>query len=258
MAQTCRTELGDFLRSRRQKLSPESVGLPGGRKRRTPGLRREEVAELAGIGMDWYGRLEQGRNVTPSAATVNSLAQALRLSPPEHAHLRALAQNTARPPLVRESVPEPLRRLVESLDQPAYIASRRWDLLLWNTAAAEIFATLCRRPQENRNVLLYMLTDPDARRLFEPEWAEEAQRMVARFRATSDLQAGDPAFCDLVERLRQGSPEFGAWWAAHDVRSEGFGLKRLNHPQRGRLCFEYTAFEYHHDPALVLLVYTLV
>src|SRR5438270_8426929 len=114
-------ELGDFLRSRREKLSPKALGLPPGRRRRTPGLRREEVADLAGIGVDWYIRLEQGRSVSPSVTTVDALARALRLSKVEHGHLRALTRNADRRVFVRESVPEPIKRMVESLNQPAYI-----------------------------------------------------------------------------------------------------------------------------------------
>src|ERR1700685_316225 len=113
MANPNRSELGDFLRSRRERLSPKAVGLPIGRRRRTAGLRREEVAELAGIGVDWYIRLEQGRSVTPSVTTVDALARALRLNKTEHIHLRTLARNSGRRPFVRETVPETLRRVVE-------------------------------------------------------------------------------------------------------------------------------------------------
>lgn len=129
MRDLVRSELGDFLRSRREKLTPQAAGLPDGRRRRTPGLRREEVAELAGIGTDWYVRLEQGRAVSPSITTVDALAQALRLSAVEHAHLRALARNADRPVFVRESVPEAIRRLIENLGQPAYVTGQRWDVL---------------------------------------------------------------------------------------------------------------------------------
>src|SRR5437899_12773960 len=118
------SELGDFLRSRRERLNPKAVGLPLGRRRRTPGLRREEVAELAGIGVDWYVRLEQGRSVSPSITTVDALARALRLSKVEHGHLRALTRNADRRQFSRESVPEAIRRLVECLNQPAYITGR--------------------------------------------------------------------------------------------------------------------------------------
>ncbi|MDP1752246.1 MAG: helix-turn-helix domain-containing protein, partial [Reyranella sp.] len=131
-----RSALGDFLRSRRERLGPKAVGLASGRRRRTPGLRREEVAELAGIGVDWYIRLEQGRSVNPSVTTVDALARALRLSKVEHAHLRALTRSGDRRAFARETVPEAIRRLVESLKQPAYVTGRRWDILVWNKAAA--------------------------------------------------------------------------------------------------------------------------
>jgi len=134
------SELGDFLRSRRQKLTPKVVGLPVGRRRRTPGLLREEVAELAGIGVDWYVRLEQGRSVSPSAATIDALARALRLTKAEHRHLTELTQNADRRPFVRETVPPAIRRAVEQLNLPAYVTGRRWDILAWNAAAEEIFA----------------------------------------------------------------------------------------------------------------------
>ncbi len=139
MSDTTRTGLGDFLRSRRARLTPEAVGLANGRRRRTPGLRREEVAELAGIGIDWYIRLEQGRTVNPSLTTINSLARALNLNKVEHAHLQALARNANRRAFSRESVPDAIRRLLDSLNQPAYVTGRRWDVLAWNAAAAEIF-----------------------------------------------------------------------------------------------------------------------
>src|SRR5260221_14708346 len=133
-------ELGDFLRSRRQKLTPKLMGIAPGRRRRTPGLRREEVAELAGIGVDWYVRLEQGRSVSPSVTTIDALARALRLTRAEHAHLRALARDADRRVFSSESVPDALRRLVEDLNQPRYISGRRWDVLAWNAAAEDIFA----------------------------------------------------------------------------------------------------------------------
>src|ERR1700761_7739750 len=135
-----RGELGDSLRARRGRLSPDAVGLGQRRRRRTPGLRREEVAELAGIGVDWYIRLEQGRSVSPSVTTIDALARALRLSKAEHAHLRALTQSAGRRAFVPEIVPGAIRRLIDALDQPAYVTGRRWDILAWNQAAADVFA----------------------------------------------------------------------------------------------------------------------
>jgi transcriptional regulator with XRE-family HTH domain len=255
MSDPRRSEFGDFLRSRRAKLNPKSVGLPDGRRRRAPGLRREEVAELAGIGVDWYIRLEQGRAVNPSVTTLDALARALRLSKVEHAHLRALALGANRRTFIRETVPAALQSLVESLNQPAYITGRRWDVLAWNQAAADIFA-FDRVAEEDRNILVYVLLKPEARRLFGSGWTEEAKRVVARFRATHDLWAGDPAFVELLTRLRSGSPEFAEWWEAHDVRGGAGGVKRLRHPKKGMLRFAHASFQANDDPDLKLIIYT--
>src|SRR5690349_4954258 len=176
------SELGDFLRSRRAKLSPKTVGLPTGRRRRTPGLRREEVAELAGIGVDWYVRLEQGRNVRPSAMTVDALARALRLSKAEHAHLRTLARANPAGAFMRESVPDTIQRIIKGVNHPAYVTGRRFDVLAWNRTADDIFA-FSRTPEPDRNTLLTMLTRPASRKLFGAGWHDEARRMVALFRA---------------------------------------------------------------------------
>ncbi|HTT99997.1 MAG TPA: helix-turn-helix transcriptional regulator [Rhizomicrobium sp.] len=248
-----RNELGDFLRSRRERLRPKPHGAKE-RRRRTPGLRREEVAELAGIGVDWYIRLEQGRSVSPSVATVDALARALRLSKAEHAHFRALTQKSRMPAFVRETVPDTLLRVVGQLNQPAYITGRRWDVLAWNDAADKIFA-FSRLAESDRNILLNALTNPRVRRMFGASWEDEARRMIAQFRATYDLWAGDPAFNDLLRRLREGSPEFAKWWAAHDIRGVKSGKKTLSHPKAGVLRFEYATFQSNDDPALKLAIY---
>ncbi len=247
-------ELGNFLRSRREKLTPQAVGLAAGRRRRTAGLRREEVAELAGIGVDWYIRIEQGRAVKPSSSTIDALARALRLSRTEHAHLKALVRDPARKPFVREQVPPRLRELVQSLNQPAYISGRRWDVLAWNAAADEIFG-FSQLADDERNTLVLMLCKPGVRRLFGAQWKELAQRMVAQFRATYDLWAGDPAFVDLIARLRRGSREFDGLWAAHDINALAAGEKLLEHPKKGRVRLRYATFQSNDDPALKLAIY---
>jgi transcriptional regulator with XRE-family HTH domain len=257
MPDPSRSALGDFLRTRRQKLSPKSVGLAAGRRRRTPGLRREEVAQLAGIGVDWYIRLEQGRSVSPSLTTVDALARALLLNKTEHAHLRALTRDGDRRRFMPETVPATVSRLIGSLNLPAYVTGRRWDILAWNRAAEKIFA-FSRLAVPDRNILVCMLTDPETRRLFGATWADEARRMVAQFRATHDLWAGDPAFVDLIERLQRGSREFDGWWRAHDIGGVAAGRKQLSHPKLGRLQFEYVTFQSNDDPALKLVLYTPV
>jgi transcriptional regulator with XRE-family HTH domain len=255
MSETVRSELGDFLRSRRQKLSPEDVGLANGRRRRTVGLRREEVADLAGIGVDWYIRLEQGRSVNPSSTTIDALAGALRLSKVEHAHLKALTRSGDRRAFKPEIVPVSLRLTIDAMKQPAYITGRRWDLLAWNAAANDIFA-FDMLAEDERNVLLNVLTRKAARKLFGSDWAQIAKTMVAQFRTTHDLWADDPAFRDLLQRLKQKCPEFSTWWKVHDIRGTAAGVKRLHHPKRGFLRFEHASFQSSDDPALRLVIYT--
>jgi PAS domain-containing protein len=152
-------------------------------------------------------------------------------------------------------VPGTIGRLVENLNQPAYVTGRRWDILAWNAAADKIFA-FSRLAEADRNILVCMLTSPDTRRLFGATWAEEAKRMVAEFRATHDLWAGDPAFLELLERLRQGCSEFAIWWEAHDIRGVAAGRKLLRHPKLGLPSYEYATFQANDDPALKLAIYT--
>lgn len=248
-------QLGDFLRSRRARLKPEQLGLPGTGRRRTAGLRREEVASAARISAEWYVKLEQGRAVAPSPATIEALAHALLLDDVDRAHLRSLARTTRRAPFVREEVPETIRRLIKSFTHPAYVTGQRWDVLAWNSAAAELLCDFDQLAIKDRNILLCMLTDPRARKLFGGQWAEEAQRMVALFRSTHDLFAGDPTFIELISRLRAGCREFDTWWSTHDVRSPVSGTKTLHHPSRGRLSFEYASFQANDDPRLKVAIY---
>jgi PAS domain-containing protein len=154
-------------------------------------------------------------------------------------------------------VPPAIRRLVESLPHPAYITGRRWDVLAWNAAAEEIFA-FGRLPEEDRNTLLLMLTNKKTRKSYGAGWADVAKRMVAMFRATHDVWAGDPAFAELLTRLREGSPEFVKWWGAHEVHGTLSGRKTLTHPTKGVLHFEHASFQANDDPALKLVIYTPV
>lgn len=251
--------LGEFLRSRRERLTPQAVKLPNGDRRRTQGLRRQEVAELAGIGIDWYIRLEQGRAVRPSVATLEALAKALQLNEAEQTHLHALARRSGRGAFVRETVPDTIRRIVVTMDQPAYVTGRRWDVLAWNAAACAALTDFARMPEAERNILTFTLTDPDARRVFGAGWGELAARMVAQFRTTYDLWAGDSAFTNLVQDMRARSPEFIAWWDAHDVSSSsGTGEKVLVGATNGPLLYEYATFQANDDPALKLAIYTPV
>jgi transcriptional regulator with XRE-family HTH domain len=247
---------GDFLRSRRARLNPEPRGEPAHPRRRTPGLKREEVAQRAGISAEWYVKLEQGRAVSPSPATVEALGRALQLDAVEFAHLRALAAAGGRQPFQREAVPETLQRLVASLPEPAYLTGQRWDILAGNAATTALFGDFGRLDGEDRNILHWMLTDPAAKSLFGEGWAAEARRMIALFRAAHDLWPGDPAFAALVDRLNAGCPDFSGWWAAHGVAAPVSGTKQIYHPTRGTLRFDYASFQANDDPSLKLALYT--
>jgi transcriptional regulator with XRE-family HTH domain len=241
-----RAELADFLRQRRASLRPEDMGLAGGGRRRTPGLRREEVAQLAGIGTTWYTWLEQGRDVRASLDVLESLAVALRLSPAERAHLILLGRGeqapACKPPA--EHVSPILQRVVENLGpSPAYILGRRWDYLAWNKAACRVMGDPGEQPPATRNHIWQTFMDPARRELF-PDWERGSRLLVAKFRADSARHIGDPAFEELITSLRNASSEFREWWNRHEVAGGGEGRKVLNHPEVGTLVFEHAVFRH--------------
>ena len=248
-------ELGDFLRSRRERLTPVEAGLPAGGRRRTPGLRREEVAEQAGISVDWYVRLEQGRAVTPSRTTVDALARVLRLGDAERAHLLALARLPPEPIVIQGHVTGALRQLLDGILQPAYVTNRCWDLLAWNKAAQALFGIDEAAPGQH-NVLVYMLTQPRARVLFGEGWAGEARRLLALFRARFDLDPDNMAFAALAACLEASCPEFSAWWRLHDVGGAASGRKCMLDPVAGFVPFNYATFQVHDDPTLRLAIFS--
>lgn len=248
-----RHPLGDFLRSRRARLSPEAVGIVDTRRRRTAGLRREEVAELAGISVDWYTRLEQGRANKPSVATLEALAGALQMTDAEHEHLVALCGSIQPPIFKRETISASLERVVAALGQPAYVTGLRWDVLAWNDAADDLFG-FSQLAIEDRNILVFALTNPAAQRLFGVNWAAQGERILAKFRATYDLWAADPAFVDLVARLANDCRHFSGWWDAHDVRAPAGSRKTLHRPDGSLSLFDFVTFQASENPALQLVV----
>jgi transcriptional regulator with XRE-family HTH domain len=253
-----RKEFGDFLRSRRERLTPAEVGLPKGFRRRTSGLRREEVALLAGVGATWYTWLEQGRDVRPSTEVLNALAKALRLERAERQHLFILANRPS--PELRtygpEQVPEPLIRMLNSMtDQPSYVLGRRWDVLAWNDAAAAVFGDFSRLDGDARNLVHKMFANESYRRLL-ADWDELAPLSLAMFRADTARYAGDPDFDRLITLLMETSPEFRAWWPRHDVIHQPSTVKRIRHPTAGQLVFEYMALDVTDRPGMRLVVCT--
>ncbi|KLD76913.1 helix-turn-helix domain-containing protein [Xanthomonas hyacinthi] len=253
-----RREFGAFLRSRREKLTPANVGLAEGFRRRTPGLRREEVALLAGVGTTWYSWLEQGRDVHPSVEVLSALADALKLDPAERRHLFAL--NNRPPPEAAltgpEQVEEPLRRMVQSLTgQPAYVLGRRWDVLAWNRAAEVLFGDYGKLQGDERNIMHLVFANAAHRRLL-VDWDNLAPTSLAMFRADSARHAGDRDFERLIATLMKASAEFRDWWPRHDVLRPFSGHKRIEHLVGGRMSFEYTSLTISDQPDMKLIVYT--
>jgi transcriptional regulator with XRE-family HTH domain len=253
-----RRELAAFLRSRRASLTPKDVGLPEGFRRRTPGLRREELAMLAGVGTTWYTWLEQGRDVRPSAQVLAALADALRLDDAERQHLFTLNNRQSPQPssTAQECVEEPLKRMLANLTlQPAYVLGRRWDVLAWNRAAEILFGGYQTLDRDERNIMHRLFADA-AHRLLLADWEAVARVSLAMFRADSARFAGDPDFERLIALLHAQSSEFRTWWPRHEVISPLSGIKRINHPLKGRMSFEHTGLTLSNQPDMKLVVYT--
>lgn len=233
------------------------MGLPDGGRRRTPGLRREEVAQLASVSTVWYTWLEQGRDVRPSPQVLESVAEALRLDADETAHLFALAESGRHPLAPREEKVSPaLRRALDALNpNPAYVMGRRWDKLAWNEAMTAVFGDYGALAPRERNTVWRMFTSPRLRETM-PDWEGHARHVLAQFRASWGRHAGDPDFVELIEDLKEASPEFGEWWPKHDVQGSPEGRKELDHPVVGRMVLEHTTFGLHDDLDLKLVLFT--
>ncbi len=251
-----RRELADFLRTRRAKIAPTEVGLPTGTRRRTPGLRREEVAQLAAIGTTWYTRLEQEWDIRVSPVALEGIARALQLTPAERRHLFLLADQALppHPPPLDEVVSPAIQRFIDSLSaMPAHVLGRRWDRVATNEAARRVF-TYPELPPYPRNFIWSLFMAP-AQRTKYARWEAVAPQMLAQFRADSARYPGDPWFTELIEDLRRVSPEFRAWWSRHDVRGPLDGPKEIFHPVVGRLVFQHTSLQVPTNPDLKLMIY---
>jgi transcriptional regulator with XRE-family HTH domain len=253
-----REALADFLRTRRAALQPEDVGLRGGGRRRTPGLRREEVAQLAGMGATWYTWLEQGRDVRASLDVLEALSRALRLNQAERNHLILLGRGESAPPCRNpaERVSPTLRRLIENLGpNPAFILGRRWDYLAWNDAGVALLGDLGAIPRAARNHAWLTFTDPARREMF-TDWERSSRVLVAKFRADSARHIGDPEFESLILALRNSSPDFSRAWERHEVSQSGGGRKELRHPRAGVMCFSHAVFHPAERLEQRLILYT--
>ncbi|GGD91546.1 helix-turn-helix transcriptional regulator [Paenibacillus nasutitermitis] len=253
-----RRSVGEFLRSRRERLTPEDVGLVSYGRRRTPGLRREEVAQLAHIGTSWYTSLEQGRSVNPSEDVLNHIAMALRLTEDECRHLHLLAR-----PVQQEKAEDPqlnagLEQMIRALEpNPAFVLGRCWDLLIWNKAAEFVFQlpSFSHQMQHKPNWMRRFLTDTKLR-LDIKDWETKTQIMIARFRADYAHFPNDPRFKELIEEFMQTSPLFRESWPLHDVQVVTDGRKRRYDPRIGEMEFEHVTLQPPTNPDLKIMIYT--
>ncbi|MET4247179.1 helix-turn-helix transcriptional regulator [Bradyrhizobium sp. LA6.7] len=254
-----RDELAAFLKSRRARLSPAEVGLPTTARRRTPGLRREEVSHLAGVGIAWYTWLEQGREIDVSAHFLDQIARALRLDAIERAHLFTLAHN--RPPPIEPTgslrVTPTLRRMLEAVSGPAYLATASMHVIAWNTALSAVFGDMDAIPAENRNMLWLVFASPSHRAAI-PNWKTDARGMLARFRIEFGRHRDDPAFLELIERLQHISDEFRQWWPEQDVSMRQNKTKLFKVSGVGEMQLEQSSFLVEEAPDMRLVVYAPV
>ena len=249
-------ELGDLLRSRRERLQPADVGLPaGGTRRRTRGLRREEVAQLAAISTTYYSYLEQGRELRPSRQVLDALATALRMDPAERALTHQLVHGILTPAPAEEALSPEVVDLVDRLDPcPTYVTGLHWDVLAANRAARALWTDWTARPPEARNMVWWMFTDPGAREVM-VEWEKEAHALLGRLRASAARHPGDPGFRELLDRLLEASPEVRAWWPRHEVTPLSSGVKRLRHPELGELVFHHVVLQLADNPEQRLVAF---
>jgi transcriptional regulator with XRE-family HTH domain len=249
-----RRELAEFLRSRRARVTPADVGLPkGGGLRRTPGLRREEVALLAGVGVTWYTWLEQGREINPSDEVLASIARTLRLSSAETDHVFRLARAQPHGNGGAPAVPDVLRRLVEHQEPaPAMLIDGRWDLLAWNSSAEEIYR-YDQVPAGERNAAWLLFGWPLMREVL-LDWPYHARRVLAAIRASSVDLLDDDRFNAVLDRLRRDFPEVRRWWDDHEVAPKTVARKRLRHPTRGIIEVEEIVLRPSVAPELQLII----
>ncbi|AZP18354.1 helix-turn-helix transcriptional regulator [Streptomyces aquilus] len=250
-------DLGDFLRSRRARIQPEEVGLASYGRRRVPGLRREEVAQLAGVSVDYYIRLEQGRGPSVSDAVLDAIARVLRLDDTEHAYLRAVARPPKkqtprrRAPRVRPGV----QLLLDSMERtPAFVLGPGMEVLAWN-ALGDALLGFSRMAPARRNIVRQLFLEPGGRDLY-PDYAAVAAQTVAHLRLSAGAHPDDPVLRDLVGELSLKSEDFRRLWADHQVRACMYGVKRVQHPIAGLLTLPYESLTLPETPDQTLVVYT--
>ncbi|GAA4575417.1 helix-turn-helix domain-containing protein [Planotetraspora kaengkrachanensis] len=252
-----RTELSEFLRTRRARLKPADVGLAGYGRRRVPGLRREELAQLAGVSVAYYTRLEQGNGHNVSIEVLDAISGALKLSETERAHLLHLAKPKPkqRHALRRQQVRPALMDLLTAMEGvPAYVWGRRTDVLAWNRTASALFGDWAARAPQERNWARITFLDPAARRFF-VDWESKAYDVVGHLRLDAGLHTEDPLLAALIGELSMKSENFRTLWAAHDVKKKTHGSMRVMHPLAGEMALRYETFTLPDDQEQSLAIY---
>ncbi|WP_051791989.1 helix-turn-helix transcriptional regulator [Amycolatopsis jejuensis] len=254
-------QLAEFLRSRRGRVRPADLGLEPGSRRKVAGLRREELAMLAGVSTDYYQRIEQGRDVRPSDRVLDALGRALNLTDDETRHLHLLARAARRPVTPRrrasEQVPETTRRLLHTMTGPALVLGSHLDVLAWNPLAGSLFGGLDTVPGGERNVLRAIFLNPEARYVC-PDWEASAIEYIGMLRAAAAADPDHPRVQELVGELSVRSADFPELWARHDVRETTRGRKHFGHPQVGAITLDWDAYPLPGRPGPTLIVYTAV
>jgi transcriptional regulator with XRE-family HTH domain len=247
-------ELGDFVRAQREKLDPAASGVPAGGRRRTPGLRREEVAQLCGLSVTWYTWLEQGREISLSPTALARLAAALRLDRAQRDYLFELAgKRDPEDGVVEvEDLPASVRACVKAIRTPAYVLDRTWTARAWNIGAERLFVGWL-TPSGERNLLRFIFLEATARSLIS-DYEERARRVVAEFRADVSTHLDDPAIGGLVDGLRSESKLFARLWGEHSVLGREGGARAFNHPTQGDLRYEQVTFNVANRPDLKLVM----
>ncbi|MED1738591.1 helix-turn-helix transcriptional regulator [Bacillus swezeyi] len=253
-----RKELGDFLKLKRSQLSPQEYGLPIGSRRKAKGLRREEMAQLSGIGLTWYTWLEQGRDIQVSTQVLESISKVLKLNYEEKRHVFLLAGQHI--PLdeyssSNQSLHPVVKNLIQHLsDCPVYVTDEKWDVIFWNQAACVVFGDFSRMNKKEKNAIWRCFCSKDYQNLL-ADWEGHAKRLLAQFRSTASRFIGEEWIRELIDELSEKSAEFRKWWDHHEILGTPIGEKEIHHPLVGKMFMEHVTLQIYDSPDLKLTVY---
>ncbi|MBY0094302.1 helix-turn-helix domain-containing protein [Priestia aryabhattai] len=253
-----RRELGDFLKVRRERLSPGDFNLPIGARRRAKGLRREEVSQLAGIGVTWYTWLEQGRDIQVSSEVLEAISRIFTLNKEEKEHLFLLGNQPLSSTTVqneRENIDRVVKNLLSQLGHcPAYVTDEKLNIVDWNKAAIKVFGDFNEMDERNRNAVWRCFTSKEYQNLFQ-NWEDHAQRLIAQFRLAYTRFVGDEWFKTIISELSEESPHFYEWWSNHEVLGTPCGKKTIIHPVVGEMIMDHITLQVYDAPELKVTVY---